>query len=189
MGWRPCSPRRTAVSPATSVWLQVHPHGSATPRSRCGSRPSTQPSTASPAPIPTISRRWRTSTSKSVGSRSPRWDSSRASPATTARPGSSSPRCPAPPWSSPAPATPRSPLPAYADLSVPAERLVVDGATHWGLVLNRRLLATLVPTVVTWLERAGDGQRRSEGLGTRRLARCHAQPSASSTTRSRALAR
>jgi pimeloyl-ACP methyl ester carboxylesterase len=46
---------------------------------------------------------------------------------------------------------------AYADLSVPAERLVVDGATHWGLVLNRRLLATLVPTVVTWLERACDG--------------------------------
>lgn len=49
------------------------------------------------------------------------------------------------------------PPPAYADLSVPAERLVVDGATHWGLVLNRRLLATLVPTVVTWLERACDG--------------------------------
>ena len=46
---------------------------------------------------------------------------------------------------------------AYADLSVPAERLVVDGATHWGLVLNRRRLATLIPTVVTWLERACDG--------------------------------
>ena len=49
------------------------------------------------------------------------------------------------------------PPPAYTDLSVPAERLVVDGATHWGLVLNRRLLATLVPSVVAWLERACDG--------------------------------
>jgi pimeloyl-ACP methyl ester carboxylesterase len=42
---------------------------------------------------------------------------------------------------------------AYVDLSVPAERLVVDGASHWGLVLNRRLLGTLVPTVTAWLER------------------------------------
>ena len=49
------------------------------------------------------------------------------------------------------------PPPAYADLSVPAERLVVDGASHWGLVLNRRLLATLVPTVTAWLERACGG--------------------------------
>ena len=47
--------------------------------------------------------------------------------------------------------------PAYADLSVPTERLVVDDATHWGLVLNRRLLATLVLTVTAWLERACGG--------------------------------
>ena len=46
---------------------------------------------------------------------------------------------------------------AYADLSIPAERLVVDGASHWGLVLNRRLLATLVPTVTAWLERVSAG--------------------------------
>jgi hypothetical protein len=46
---------------------------------------------------------------------------------------------------------------AYADLSVPAERLVVDAATHWGLVLNRRLLGTLVPTVTAWLEHACGG--------------------------------
>ena len=49
------------------------------------------------------------------------------------------------------------PPPAYADLSVPAERLVVDGASHWGLVLNRRPLATLVPTVTAWLERVSAG--------------------------------
>ena len=42
---------------------------------------------------------------------------------------------------------------AYADLSIPAERLVVDGASHWGLVLSRRLLATLIPTVIAWLDR------------------------------------
>jgi pimeloyl-ACP methyl ester carboxylesterase len=46
---------------------------------------------------------------------------------------------------------------AYADLSVPAERLVVDGATHWGLVLNRRLLGSLVPAVTAWLEHACGG--------------------------------
>jgi hypothetical protein len=43
---------------------------------------------------------------------------------------------------------------AYADLPVPAERLVVEGASHWGLVLNRRLLATLVPAVLDWISRA-----------------------------------
>src|SRR4029450_9367794 len=53
------------------------------------------------------------------------------------------------------------PPPAYADLSVPAERLVVDGATHWGLVLNRRLLDSLVPTVTAWLEGAGGGGGRA----------------------------
>lgn len=42
---------------------------------------------------------------------------------------------------------------AYADLAVPAERLVVEGASHWGLVLNRRLLATLVPAVLDWISR------------------------------------
>jgi pimeloyl-ACP methyl ester carboxylesterase len=45
------------------------------------------------------------------------------------------------------------PPPTYADLSVPAEHVVVEGASHWGLVLNRRLLATLVPRVTAWLER------------------------------------
>ena len=50
------------------------------------------------------------------------------------------------------------PPPAYADLSVPAERLVVEGASHWGLVLNRRLVATLVPRVTAWLERVPSGR-------------------------------
>jgi pimeloyl-ACP methyl ester carboxylesterase len=43
---------------------------------------------------------------------------------------------------------------AYDDLAVPAERLVVEGASHWGLVLNRRLLATLIPAVLDWVTRA-----------------------------------
>jgi pimeloyl-ACP methyl ester carboxylesterase len=46
---------------------------------------------------------------------------------------------------------------AYADLPVPAEPLVVEGASHWGLVLNRRLLATLVPAVLDWISRATRG--------------------------------
>ena len=50
------------------------------------------------------------------------------------------------------------PPPAYDDLSVPAERLIVEGASHWGLVLNRRLLATLVPRVTAWLERVSSGR-------------------------------
>ena len=50
------------------------------------------------------------------------------------------------------------PPPAYADLSVSAERLIVEGASHWGLVLNRRLLASLVPRVTAWLERVPSGR-------------------------------
>jgi len=41
----------------------------------------------------------------------------------------------------------------YASLSLPAEHLSADGASHWGLVLNRRALATLCPSVVAWIER------------------------------------
>lgn len=39
----------------------------------------------------------------------------------------------------------------YADLPLPADHLAVADASHWGLVLNRRALATLVPAVVRWL--------------------------------------
>ena len=40
----------------------------------------------------------------------------------------------------------------YTDLTVPAEHLSVDGSSHWGLVLSRRALRTLVPDVVRWLD-------------------------------------
>ena len=42
----------------------------------------------------------------------------------------------------------------YRDLWLPADELTVDGASHWGLVLNRRALAALVPAVLAWLDRA-----------------------------------
>ncbi|MEX2246131.1 MAG: alpha/beta hydrolase family protein [Dehalococcoidia bacterium] len=40
----------------------------------------------------------------------------------------------------------------YDALYLPAGYASIDGASHWGLVLNRRALATLVPTVTEWLE-------------------------------------
>jgi len=40
----------------------------------------------------------------------------------------------------------------YQNLPLVAKHLVADGASHWGLVLNRRVLATLVPAVLEWLE-------------------------------------
>ena len=52
---------------------------------------------------------------------------------------------------------------AYADLPLPAERLVVESASHWGLVLNRRLLATLVPAVLAWIIRTTPGQAAAPG--------------------------
>jgi pimeloyl-ACP methyl ester carboxylesterase len=46
----------------------------------------------------------------------------------------------------------------YAGLWLAADEIEVHGASHWGLVLNRRALATLVPQVVAWVGRvAGDG--------------------------------
>jgi pimeloyl-ACP methyl ester carboxylesterase len=41
----------------------------------------------------------------------------------------------------------------YAGLHLPAEHLVADGASHWGLVLNRRALASMLPAVLGWLAR------------------------------------
>ena len=41
----------------------------------------------------------------------------------------------------------------YAAMSLLADWMDVPGATHWGLVLNRRALAGLVPSVTAWLER------------------------------------
>jgi pimeloyl-ACP methyl ester carboxylesterase len=42
----------------------------------------------------------------------------------------------------------------YAHLSLPADHVEAPEASHWGLVLNRRALADLVPTVLAWLERS-----------------------------------
>jgi pimeloyl-ACP methyl ester carboxylesterase len=40
----------------------------------------------------------------------------------------------------------------YDGMHLPAEHITVDGASHWGLVLSRRALTTLVPRIVDWLE-------------------------------------
>jgi pimeloyl-ACP methyl ester carboxylesterase len=45
----------------------------------------------------------------------------------------------------------------YANLHLPAEHLVMEGASHWGLVLNRRALATAIPAVLKWLESRREG--------------------------------
>jgi pimeloyl-ACP methyl ester carboxylesterase len=42
----------------------------------------------------------------------------------------------------------------YDGMHLPAEHFSVDGASHWGLVLNRRVLAALVSKVVAWFEAA-----------------------------------
>ena len=44
----------------------------------------------------------------------------------------------------------RTTMSDYAD-DAPVERLVVEGASHWSLVLSSRLLATLGPAVLAWL--------------------------------------
>jgi pimeloyl-ACP methyl ester carboxylesterase len=42
----------------------------------------------------------------------------------------------------------------YRDLWLKADYLSVEGASHWGLVLSRRALATTVPAVLSWLKSA-----------------------------------
>ena len=44
----------------------------------------------------------------------------------------------------------------YDDLWLEADQIVLEGVSHWGLVLNRRALATAVPSVLRWLDRARD---------------------------------
>jgi pimeloyl-ACP methyl ester carboxylesterase len=51
----------------------------------------------------------------------------------------------------------------YDDLHFPADHLSVEGASHWGLVLNRRVLAGMASAVTDWLEKAlarGGGEMR-----------------------------
>jgi pimeloyl-ACP methyl ester carboxylesterase len=43
------------------------------------------------------------------------------------------------------------PVERYQDLWLKADNLSVEGASHWGLVLNRRALATLIPAASRWL--------------------------------------
>ncbi len=40
----------------------------------------------------------------------------------------------------------------YDELHLPATHVSVDGASHWGLVLNRRVLAMLLPDALTWID-------------------------------------
>ena len=46
----------------------------------------------------------------------------------------------------------------YRDLWLPADALDVEGASHWGLVLNRRALASMIPAVLHWIERNVAGE-------------------------------
>jgi pimeloyl-ACP methyl ester carboxylesterase len=47
---------------------------------------------------------------------------------------------------------PQWPRSRYDSMHLPVEHMSVDGASHWGLVLNRRVLADLVPRVVDWID-------------------------------------
>ena len=44
------------------------------------------------------------------------------------------------------------PRSAYDGLWLDADYIEVEGASHWGLVLNRRALDALAPRIVSWLE-------------------------------------
>ena len=41
----------------------------------------------------------------------------------------------------------------YRDLWLAADRLTVEGASHWGLVLSQRALDQVIPDVLQWLSR------------------------------------
>lgn len=47
----------------------------------------------------------------------------------------------------------RWPEDRYRDLWLASDRLVMDGASHWGLVLNRRAVRLTTPQIENWLER------------------------------------
>jgi pimeloyl-ACP methyl ester carboxylesterase len=47
---------------------------------------------------------------------------------------------------------PQWPRSRYDALHLPVTHMSVEGASHWGLVLNRRVLADLVPRVVGWID-------------------------------------
>src|SRR6266849_5218437 len=41
----------------------------------------------------------------------------------------------------------------YDDFQFPADHVSIEGASHWGLVLNRRVLPGIVSSVIGWLEK------------------------------------
>ena len=45
----------------------------------------------------------------------------------------------------------------YTDLWLTADHLSIEGASHWGLVLNRRALTTMISAVVPWMDHHGAG--------------------------------
>jgi pimeloyl-ACP methyl ester carboxylesterase len=47
------------------------------------------------------------------------------------------------------------PRSTYDGLWLPADYIEINGASHWGLVLNRRALAEAVPVAIAWLENHG----------------------------------
>ena len=47
------------------------------------------------------------------------------------------------------------PRSSYDGLWLAGDYMEAEGASHWGLVLNRRVLATLVPRIVSWVEKDG----------------------------------
>jgi pimeloyl-ACP methyl ester carboxylesterase len=47
---------------------------------------------------------------------------------------------------------PQWPRARYDGMHIPVEHMSVDGASHWGLVLNRRVIADLAPRIVAWLD-------------------------------------
>ena len=44
------------------------------------------------------------------------------------------------------------PAERYDGLRLPADRMIMEGASHWGLVLNRLAIGKLTPEIVAWLE-------------------------------------
>ena len=45
------------------------------------------------------------------------------------------------------------PADRYKDMWLPHDRLTMEGASHWGLALNRLAIGKVAPAIVDWLER------------------------------------
>jgi pimeloyl-ACP methyl ester carboxylesterase len=45
----------------------------------------------------------------------------------------------------------------YNNLQLPAAYATIEGVSHWGLVLNRRALKSIVPAVLVWLDKIHRG--------------------------------